>query len=538
VPDVGLLRSSLAAFADAIGCGLTRWQAAALELEARVTVVVAPRQSGKSRSLSVLALHRAFRQPGYRVLIVSAGEEASRRLLAEVRRLATSSPLLSGSVVDEAASLVRLSNGSEIRSVPASERQVRGWSVDLLLADEAALIPDDLLLGGAFPTIAARPDGRIVLASSPLTASGSFYDHCVRGEQGSEHVRTFRWRLTDAEWISPSVVASARESMSEARFRCEYEGEFASGQDALFSRSLLDAVTVDIHHYGLDELPVPARYAVGVDWGLVNDRTVATAIGRLAIPGPPIFAVACCRRWPAGFPNLRAIAEIRASPAAFAWVCSETNGLGAPLTDSLFAALRARALGVGGGRPRPSVVVLEEGEFDPLRPAPPAFVRPRSMPPTAKVAVTMTGPRKAALFGALRLLIERRQLLIPVAADDLIRELLTLRVDFSASGHERIEARSGHDDTAVSLALALRPMRDGRIRLAELARAGGAPEELPTLPHRPGRRSVEGRDPVSPEPDVPHKPPPDPRRVKLANELRAALELQARNTTEGVPHGA
>jgi len=31
-----------------------------------------------------------------------------------------------------------LSNGSELRSVPQSERAVRGWSVDTLLIDEAA----------------------------------------------------------------------------------------------------------------------------------------------------------------------------------------------------------------------------------------------------------------------------------------------------------------------------------------------------------------------------------------------------------------
>ena len=115
-------RDSLAAFAAMVGHPLTEWQARALDLVTRITAILAPRQSGKSRSLALLALWFAFRTPGARCLIVSAGEEASRRLLAEVRRIAASSPLLRGSLVDEQAGLVTLTNGSEVRSVPASDR--------------------------------------------------------------------------------------------------------------------------------------------------------------------------------------------------------------------------------------------------------------------------------------------------------------------------------------------------------------------------------------------------------------------------------
>jgi hypothetical protein len=179
----------------------------------------------------VLALHYAITHPNCRVLVVSAGEEAARRLLAEIRRLALGSELLRTSVVDEMAALVTLSNGAEIRSTPASERAIRGWSVDLLLLDEAALILTELIEGAALPTTAARPHAKVVMASSATVASGSFSDHVVRAEAGSEHVRAHRWALADAEWISPSVISAACESMTEARFRAEYLGEFSSGAD-------------------------------------------------------------------------------------------------------------------------------------------------------------------------------------------------------------------------------------------------------------------------------------------------------------------
>ena len=195
-------REDLGAFSEAIGQPLAPWQTQALALQRRTTTLVAPRQSGKSRSLAVLALHRAFRRPGQLVLIVSAGEDAARRLLASAARMAFGSRLLAGSVVDETAALLTLSNGTQIRSVPASERQVRGWTADLLLVDEAALVDERLLLEAAIPTTAARPDARIVLAGSPGAAEGAFYGFFVAGERGSEHVASYRWELTNATWIA------------------------------------------------------------------------------------------------------------------------------------------------------------------------------------------------------------------------------------------------------------------------------------------------------------------------------------------------
>lgn len=141
MPDAGSLRNELAAFSDAIGRPLIRWQTDALTLEAPITAYVAPRQSGKSRSLANLALHhRAFRRARQHVLIISSSEDTARRLLRDIRDVAAGSELLAGSLVTEQAGLLTLTNGSQMRSVPASERQIRGWTVDLLLVDEAGLV--------------------------------------------------------------------------------------------------------------------------------------------------------------------------------------------------------------------------------------------------------------------------------------------------------------------------------------------------------------------------------------------------------------
>lgn len=268
-------RDSLAEFSALIGRPLTSAQARLGNLDRRVTVVIAPRQTGKSRSLSNLGTWWAFRNPGQHVLIVSASDDAARRLLSEVKSIVARPPL-SGSVVDDLAAVVRLTNGSVIRSVPASERAIRGWSVDLLLVDEAALVPDDILAGAAIPTTAARPDARIVLASTPWAQDGLFYSYTVAGD--SEYVRMIAWTMHDAPWIGRDVIEHARATLPEARFRAEYQAEFVGDDSAYFAPDLLLASVAD---YAV-VTPADARggsVVVGADWGRSYDSHAIVTLG-------------------------------------------------------------------------------------------------------------------------------------------------------------------------------------------------------------------------------------------------------------------
>ncbi len=467
--DTQLLHSNLAAFADTVGTPLTKWQADALWLEQRVSVIVAPRQSGKSRSLAVLALWWAFRRREQHILIVSAGEDSSRRLLGEIRAIVSASPLLRTSAVDEFAGLLTLSNGSVIRSAPASERAVRGWSIDLLLVDECALVPDDLLLGAAFPTTAARPDARIVLASSATSATGAFYDHAVRGETGDKYVHTYRWALADATWISPSVIASARASMSEMRFNAEYMGQFASGADSLFPHHILDAALCDRKLHPLAALEGPARVFGGVDWGAVQDANCLCAIGR--IPNTNEFVVTTAHKWPQGIELHKVTKEIATSQALFGVLTMETNGLGLPLSQEVVRLWRERHPTMGGGIERQSVLIdataYNTNKKRPQKYKTPSHKRPSTFT-TKKILHYRSAESKAAAYSALRLLVDRGQLKIPRDAEDLIRELQLLRVNLNPTGGERIEASSGHDDLPDALTLALAPhkLQSGEWRCA------------------------------------------------------------------------
>jgi Terminase large subunit, T4likevirus-type, N-terminal len=242
MPRPAELRTRLAVFAKATGLDLASWQVHSLALRKRMTVIVGPRQSGKSRGIAAKGLQWAFARPDQHVLAISAGEDASRRLL-RVCADAADNPLLGPSVLDEMAAELTLTNGSTIVSVPSSEAQIRGRSIDLLLVDEAEQVDPELLLSAALPTTAARPAARIVLAGSPGSPVGPFYEFACAGEQGDDHVETFRWQLEDATWIQPTVIAAARAQLPAAAFAREYEGRFADteAQERVIAREWIDA---------------------------------------------------------------------------------------------------------------------------------------------------------------------------------------------------------------------------------------------------------------------------------------------------------
>src|SRR3546814_17841585 len=114
----------------------------------------------------MLALFEAFRGPDRHVLLMSAGDDSAKDLLAEVTALATGAPLLAGSVEDESLSRVVLSNGSWVRSIPASAKQARGKSIDLLVIDEACFVDEEVWRAEKYLP-ADRPGTRWRSASPP-----------------------------------------------------------------------------------------------------------------------------------------------------------------------------------------------------------------------------------------------------------------------------------------------------------------------------------------------------------------------------------
>jgi hypothetical protein len=91
--------------------------------------------------------------------------------------------LLAGSVVDETTQGVTLSNGAVIQSVPSSMAQIRGWSIDLLILDEAGFyFVGDLAECGACDCCPSWFEGFGVL--EPVGFGRSLVPHAVASWYG------------------------------------------------------------------------------------------------------------------------------------------------------------------------------------------------------------------------------------------------------------------------------------------------------------------------------------------------------------------
>src|SRR5215831_6984797 len=106
-----------------------------------------------------------------------------------------------------------LANGSRAVVLPGDGRTIRGYSAPaLVLMDEAAFIADDVY-DAAVPMLAAAPDGRIILMSTPYTSAGFFYN-IWHNADGWEH---FEHRTTDCPRVNPEWL-EARKREDPLRF--------------------------------------------------------------------------------------------------------------------------------------------------------------------------------------------------------------------------------------------------------------------------------------------------------------------------------
>ena len=273
------------------------------------------------------------------VLIISASEASAFRLLAAVRKVAAH-PLLHASVDDENQGRVKLTNGSQIQSLPSSERAIRGASVDLLIVDECAFVTEDVLEGAAIPTTAARPGARLVFASTPWGDGGGFWNLAQQGLNGGDGItRTWRWSLGQAAWIVPEVIEAARRSLPPLRFAAEYLGEWVPSGDAYFPHEDIRAAVASYR-------PAARRVrdarrdgpGLGADAGRVRDRPRRPA-RRLRDQRPARASWSRTCRPPASRTR-SSTPRSRPSPApGTSPSCRRSRGVGVATTDSIAALL-------------------------------------------------------------------------------------------------------------------------------------------------------------------------------------------------------
>lgn len=392
---------------------------------ARYRVVCAGRQVGKSRALAVLALHEAATKRDAMVLLVSAGDTASKRLLEECAALAAASPLLRGSVLDESKSQLTLSNGSRILSVPASQRQIRGWSVDLLILDEAAFI-DSEIWRAAEPSIVARPGSRVVLCSTPWGSVDHFFRQLWRRGMDAPDgmVSSWHWPSSVSPLVDDVLLEHWRETWPAREFATEVMAEWVDDSGAYFSSADLEAAATVETLVGPEDGASLGSVVGGVDWGFARDaNTLAVLAAR-----PGLDERGRTRFW------VPYVAE-RFGLAYDDWI----DELVGAARGFRFSHLVCEANGVGA---MPAQVLAKRFAQEHLS--------------GVVDTVWTTAQLKENAFGWARVLLQQRRLELP-REPALLKQLRALEFEATPTGGLRIAVpeRAGHDDLAMALCLAL-----------------------------------------------------------------------------------
>jgi hypothetical protein len=221
---------------DRLGFEPDPWQAQLLRSRSKQVIINAGRQIGKSTVVAAAALHCCLYNPGALVLVIAPSQRQSRELFIKIHTFLQK--LEPAEELEEATKLsFMMANGSRAVVLPGDGRTIRGYSSPaLILMDEAAFIPDEVF-DATLPMLAASPEGRIFLLSTPYTPAGFFYAIW----NNSEGWERYEIPTSECSRVSPQWL-EARRKEDPLRFDREYCCTFSTADAALFTPQMLDAM--------------------------------------------------------------------------------------------------------------------------------------------------------------------------------------------------------------------------------------------------------------------------------------------------------
>jgi hypothetical protein len=206
------------------------WQERVLSWTGKRLLLNCCRQSGKSTTTAILALHRAYYFPRSLILLVSPSLRQSAELFRKVLDFLALLPVRPALTEDNKLSL-QMQNGSRIVSLPAKEANVRGFSgPSLIVEDESARVTDDLYL--ALRPMLAISQGQHILMSTPFGKRGHFFDAWENGGGSWDRIMV---TASDCPRITPAFLEDERQSMPALWYAAEYLCEFTETQDSVFN---------------------------------------------------------------------------------------------------------------------------------------------------------------------------------------------------------------------------------------------------------------------------------------------------------------
>jgi hypothetical protein len=220
------------------GFDLDGWQQGVLRSDAKRLALLCSRQSGKSEAVALLAALIGFM--GGAVIVVAPSLRQSSNLF---RRMRGHLQKAGARFTRETTTEIALVGGGWATCLPGDRpSMLRGLSLRhagqaALLIDECAFVKEELW-PVASPMLAAAPDARLVVLSTPAGPVGEF--HRIWTDEASTFER-ITVRAADCPRISSEFLEEEKRRLG-VLYAQEYECEFIASGASVFSADALAAM--------------------------------------------------------------------------------------------------------------------------------------------------------------------------------------------------------------------------------------------------------------------------------------------------------
>ncbi len=261
-----------------------QWRDAAAFLGAEVPYHWVGRSRGYSKTEDAAAIILADMlagPPGARSFWIAADSDQGRLALDSLEGFLARTPWLSGRLIVQTRRALCPETGSSLDVIPADAASSWGLRARNIVADELCNwddVPSVLALWRAVRTSLTKfVDSRLLVVSTPSDPA-----HFSRAELDHAYASPL-WRVSEthgpAPWTDPDKLAEQRAALPGPIYQQLYEGLWVPGAGAFLDPETIDRA-ITMPGPNLRPGDISARYTAGLDLGAVRDAAVFTICHR------------------------------------------------------------------------------------------------------------------------------------------------------------------------------------------------------------------------------------------------------------------
>jgi len=216
------------------------------------------RQVGKSFIIARKAATYALNNPDKVIMVIAFTEKQANLLFTKILRNIMDIKKNSISKPKPTKHVINLKNGSNIYCYAAGDTGfgIMGYTIDLLIADEAAWIKEEVW-NSIIPALAITR-GEIWLLSTPFLSEGYYFD-CFKDDQFT----SFHQSSEDCPRKDEHFLEKQRKKLSKSKYAQMYLGEFVDDAYRIFNNAWIEKVcTIVENEWNPKD---PDNTAIGID---------------------------------------------------------------------------------------------------------------------------------------------------------------------------------------------------------------------------------------------------------------------------------